>query len=484
MTILKGTELQPAALWKHFAAICAIPHPSGHEEKLIEYTLNFCRKLNLDAVTDDVGNIFIRKPASSSASTAQTTLLQAHLDMVPQADEHKQYDFTKEPVIPIIDDDGWIRADKTTLGADNGIALAAIFAILEDDTLEHGPLNVLLTVEEETRMLGANMVSPDFFEGDVMINLDAEDIDEIYIACAGGCETSGAFRLLYSPLTPSEYRFFKLSVGGCEGGHSGVDIILKRGNAIKILGTALDELNRKYEISLFNLQGGSLWNAIPREAYAQFALPVNNDPFCEFRRLEEKLKSEYRETDPGLTIELSDSPAVDNVFENDCNRRILKSLMLHPDGVFAMSGDLDGVVETSSNLGIMKTENDTFTLASMQRSLIDSERDRAQKKVADIMESLDFEISFGESFPCWTPRPETALVRKCTDVYRRILGREPRITAIHAGLECGIIGKKKPSMEMIAIGPTIKFPHSPGEKVNIESVEKFMALLKGLIEVV
>jgi dipeptidase D len=480
-SILKDLSLQPPALWKHFAALCDIPHPSGHEQGIIKYVENIASRHNLEIKKDHAGNLFIKKPATNEKHNGQTVMLQCHMDMVPQANSDKKHNFTTDPIVPIVDN-GWIRADNTTLGADNGIAVAAALAILEDNTIEHGPLGILLTVEEESSMHGALEVTSDFFEADVMINLDSEDIDEIYIACAGAAGTTASLDIHYIPQKQDNYNFFDLQIKGLEGGHSGVDIILNRGNAIKILGKVLETVNKISPISLFELNGGSLWNAIPREASAKFAVSKDLDMICELRNISNILKKEYEKTDPDLAIEIIPIQPVDKVFDANCTDKAINAINIFPNGMFKMSNEIPGVVETSSNLGILKTEKDKLTLHSMQRSLIDSERDATQSNITEIMKQSGMELSYGTSFPGWVPDSNSKILEKCRKAYRELFAKDAKIMAIHAGLECGIIGKQKPEMEMIAIGPTIKFPHSPKEKVEIASVEKFWKLILQLIK--
>ncbi len=480
-TLGKDPQLSPLSLWKHFSAICAIPHPSGHEQGIIDYATNLASGLGLKISKDHVGNLFITKPPTNGNEDGDIIMLQCHMDMVPQANANKKHNFTTDPIIPIIDN-GWIRADETTLGADNGIAVAAVFALLEDRTIQHGPLRVLLTVEEESRMHGALELKTDFFDADIMINLDSENIDEIYIACAGAVGTTASLDLTFEHISPDEYNFHTLAIKGLEGGHSGVDIILHRGNAIKILGTALAELQKCNKINLIDCNGGSLWNAIPRESSANFAIKRSADIECEFRKINQKLKNDYAKTDPDLQITFKAAPQVSEVMNKACTEKIINAINTCPNGFFKMSDDLPDVVETSSNLGVMSISDGKIILKSMQRSLIDKERDIIQHKIISAMHSTGFNTHSGTSFPGWIPKSHSPIVEKSKKVYTALFKKIPKIMAIHAGLECGIIGKKHPQMEMISIGPTMKFPHSPKEKVNIKSVEQFWNLLLAMID--
>ena len=331
-------------------------------------------------------------------------------------------------------------------------------------------------------MHGAMELDPGFFEADIMINLDSEDIDEIYIACAGAAATTASLPLKYRKISSDDYKFSQLSLTGLEGGHSGVDIILNRANAIKVLGRVLSELGENIDFSIVDCSGGSLWNAIPREASAKIAVAKSADIECELRKIEEKIQSEFRESDPDLQLNIVEAPHADTVIDNSCTSTIINVLNIFPNGFFKMSDEIPGVVETSSNLGIMKIEDGRFIMHSMQRSLIDRERDLAQERITVLMKDAGFDVTFGTSFPGWVPKPHSPVVGKCEEVYKNLFGKSPKIMAIHAGLECGIIGKKHPEMDMIAIGPTMKFPHSPKEKVNIESVEKFWKLMLAMIQ--
>ena len=480
---LADADLKPASLWRFFAEICAIPHPSGLEGKLAEYILKFCEVRSIPAWQDETGNIFIEHGGMKREGDKRI-LFQAHLDMVPQADNARNHDFAKDPIVPLVDD-GWVRADATTLGADNGIAVAALLALMDDESLKDIPFNILLTVEEETGLRGAQSVSPDFFDGDMLINLDAEDIGEIYIACAGACSTTGRLELEYTEADTTARSCFILNIFGLEGGHSGVDIILRRANAILILGEILAELAEKFDLTLAEIYGGSLMNAIPREASAKFAVlnVASNELICDVRRIADEIKQRFAETDPGLSVDVTlENSSPEILFSEDSTSRVIYVLKNVPNGVFSMSSDVPGVVETSSNLGVLKHSDGKLEIVSMQRSLIDSERDQAASNIAGFFEKHGFTVKTGDVFPGWLPDRESNLLRRCCKLYNLLFDEDPKVTAIHAGLECGILGRKKAGMEMIALGPNIRFPHSPKEKVNIKSVGKFWKIIRELLK--
>ena len=458
--------LKPEIVWKHFDEIRKIPRCSKNEGKIREYVINFAKSKGLEYQVDEVGNVIIRKKASAGKENAPGVVLQAHLDMVCEKNSDVDFDFEKD-AIRVKREDGWITADGTTLGADNGIGVAAALAVLEDDSIEHGPLEVLLTVDEETGLTGASNLKPGFLRGKYLLNLDSEDEGVFFIGCAGGRDT--IFRMKITRIRGSG-KSFEVKVSGLKGGHSGVDIHLQRGNAIRILSRVLYEIGDP-KISL--IDGGNKRNAIPREAKAIIFADENKVKDAVEKVLSE-VKEELQYSDPGVKIEYSPYEANEYIEES---KKIIDFLMSLPHGVLAMSLAMKGLVETSTNLAVVKTHDSFVEIIESSRSSINSSLNFVCKQLKAHGDLAGAETEQPEGYPGWTPKPESRLLNIMKNVYKRLFGKEPEVTAIHAGLETGIIGKNYPDMEMISFGPTIKYPHSPDEKVEIESVEKFWKLL-------
>ncbi len=458
--------LKPELLWKHFDEIRKIPRCSKNEGRIREYVIKFAREKGLEYEVDEVGNVLIRKKATPGHEGAPGVVLQAHLDMVCEKNSDVDFDFEKD-AIRVKREDGWITADGTTLGADNGIGVAAALAVLEDDSIVHGPLEVLLTVDEETGLTGASNLKPNWLRGKYLLNLDSEDEGVFFIGCAGGRDT--VFKI---PVSRKKLQgeAFEIKVSGLKGGHSGVDIHLQRGNAIRILARVLYEIDG---VEIAEIHGGNKRNAIPREAEATVFASEDR-----VKKAVDKVLAEVREelkySDPEVKIEYSPSQAGQAIAES---KRIIDFLMSLPHGVLAMSLAMEGLVETSTNLAVIKTEDKEVEVVESSRSSINSSLDFVCKQLKALGDLAGAQTHQPPGYPGWTPNPDSELLRKMKEVYKRLFGKEPQVTAIHAGLETGIIGKNYPDMEMISFGPTIKFPHSPDEKVEIASVEKFWKLL-------
>jgi dipeptidase D len=473
--VLSG--LNPKAVWEIFEQICNIPHPSKHEEKIIEFTLNFGKKLGLETVQDEVGNVLIRKPATAGMENCKTIVLQGHLDMVPQKNGDKKHDFEKDPIETVIDGE-WVRANGTTLGADNGIGAAAALAVLQDNTLKHGPIECLFTVDEETGMTGAFGLKAGFLKGDILINLDSEDEGELYIGCAGGIDTNAVFKYKEEK-TPAGHVAYKVEVKGLKGGHSGLDINLGRGNANKILNRILWDANRNLGLLLASIEGGSLRNAIPREASAIITVPEANA--AKFEKLvkttEEIVIKELGTIDPGVSITAKKTDAPANVIEQKVARNFFSAIYGCPNGVIRMIGDMPEVVETSTNLAIIKSENSKIEIASLQRSSVDSAKEDLCNMIRSVFELAGAEVENGGAYPGWKPNVNSPILKAMKEVYNNKFGKIPEQKVIHAGLECGLIGGVYPNLDMISFGPTIRHPHSPDEKVNIKTVQLFWDFL-------
>ncbi len=469
--------LNPKAVWEIFEEICNIPHPSKHEEKIIEYTKNFGKKLGLEVSEDETGNVVIKKPATAGMEDRQTIILQGHLDMVPQKNNDKDHDFTKDPIEPFIDGE-WVKAKGTTLGADNGIGAAAALAILQDNSLKHGPIEALFTVDEETGMGGAFGLKPGFLNGDILLNLDSEDEGELYIGCAGGIDTNVSFK--YKDETVAvDHIAYKLEVKGLKGGHSGLDIILGRGNANKILNRVLWTANRELGLQLASIDGGSLKNAIPREAHAIITIPEANAPKFEslVKETEAIVKKELGNVDPGLSLTAEKTETPKAIIEQKVAKNFFNAIYACPNGVMGMISDMPEIVETSTNLAILKSENNEIEVSSLQRSSVDSAKDDLANMIRSVFELAEAEVEHEGAYPGWKPNVNSPILKTMKEVYNNKFGKVPEQKVIHAGLECGLIGGVYPNLDMISFGPTIKNPHSPDEKVNIKSVQLFWDFL-------
>ncbi len=471
------SKLQPVALWENFYALTQIPRPSKKEQQAAKYVEEFGKKLGLETSVDKTGNVIIKKPATPGMENCKTVVLQGHVDMVPQKNSDKQHDFEKDPIETYIED-GWVKANGTTLGADNGIGVAAAMGILQSTDIPHGPIEALFTIDEETGMTGAFGLESEMLGGDILINMDSEDEGELYVGCAGGSNANMEFT--YNEVTTEENTVaFKISLTGLKGGHSGMDIILGRGNANKLMFRLLKELIAAYGVRLASIDGGSLRNAIPREAFAVVTVPTNN--VIEFTETIEEFSSIYKneltvkEPDLSLTVEKCDMPVtlIDEISQDD----LVNSIQACPNGVIRMSDTMPGLVETSLNLAIVKSEGGKTKVLCLIRSSVDSAKEDVESTLESLFRLAGANVEFSGQYPGWKPNPDSEILKVMKDVYNKEFGKTPEIRGIHAGLECGILGAVKPNWDMISFGPTIRFPHSPDEKVNIETVEKFWKFL-------
>lgn len=467
-------ELEPKNVWANFDKISNIPHPSKHEEAIRQYLVDFGKNIGIEAFIDKIGNVVFRKPATKGMENRETVVLQAHMDMVPQKNNDKKHDFTKDPITTIVDGE-WVRADQTTLGADNGMGLAAILSVLESKDIQHGPIEALITTDEETGMTGAFGLESGIFKGNILLNLDSEDEGELYVGCAGGLDAIATFN--YEKCSVSKgSTAINLSVEGLYGGHSGMDIALGRGNANKMLFRMLMEFEAKYNIQLSSIDGGSLRNAIPREASAVIVVPNEHleQLKAEAKQFQHIYANELSATEPNLTVNcaLCDIPAF--VIDSKTQHNLILSVVACPNGVERMSDSMPGLVETSNNLAIVKSDsNNTITIACLMRSSVDSSKDGLAQKVVAVFELAGAKIELEGGYPGWKPNMDSTILKTCINVYETMTGSKPAIKAIHAGLECGLLGAVYNNWDMISFGPTIRSPHSPSEKVNIESVGKF-----------
>jgi len=477
------SNLYPAALWENFAKICSIPHPSKKEAEISEFVKKEGERLGYQTISDEAGNVLIRKPATEGYENRKGVILQSHLDMVPQKNSGVGHDFEHDPIKPLIDGD-WIKAGEgTTLGADNGIGVSAVLAILKMDDLNHGPLEALFTVDEETGMTGASSLQKGLLKGDILINLDSENEDELIIGCAGGITTliTFAYRLEISEKNAVSFR---INVNGLKGGHSGVDIHLNRGNANKILNRLLWGAEQKFDLRVANIQGGGMRNAIPREAFAVVTVSEKNkDDFLEnCDDFKVALKRDMAEADPDIKLDVFETKKPSKCMDKDTQVVMLKSIFDCPDGVINMSATLPGVVETSTNLATVMMKEGNVVIETLQRSLVGSMRDDVCHMIRGIFEPMGASVEHASPYPGWKPDPDSEILQVMKDTFKIRKGHFPNVTVIHAGLESGLIGENYPHLDLISCGPTIKSPHSPDEKVNIASVGNFWDFLVDVLK--
>ena len=472
--------LQPSLLWKWFDQICAIPHPSYHEEQLANFIVDWAKQKQFFVERDEVGNILIRKPATKGMEDRQPIAIQAHLDMVPQANEGTQHDFTQDPIQPYIDGE-WVKAKGTTLGADNGIGLASCLAVLDADDLAHPEIEALLTMTEEAGMEGALGLRANWLKSNIMINTDTEENGEIYIGCAGGEDASLSLPIDYQ--TNALDGVLQIQIKGLNGGHSGCDIHTTRANAIKLLARLLGELKAKVAFNIAEIRGGSVRNAIPREATVVIAFDAKNQPeltAC-LAQFEQDLKAELALAEPQLTI-LQEQVAVPaQVFNTESSHKVIQFLNVLPNGVIRNSDAVANVVETSLSIGILKTENQQVKAKILVRSLIENGKADVRTRLTALAELTGATAVFSGSYPGWEPDPNSAITSLTKQIYDEILGYESQIKVIHAGLECGLIKKIYPAMDLVSIGPTILNAHSPDEKVHIPAVQTYWELLSKML---
>ncbi|MBK4714628.1 MULTISPECIES: beta-Ala-His dipeptidase [Tenebrionibacter/Tenebrionicola group] len=477
------SQLSPQPLWNIFAKICSIPHPSYHEEALAQHVLSWAKEKGLHTERDQVGNILIRKPATPGMENRKPVALQAHLDMVAQKNNDTVHDFTRDPIQPWIDGE-WVKARGTTLGADNGIGMASALAVLCDDSVQHGPLEVLLTMTEEAGMEGAFGLKPHWLEADILINTDSEEEGEIYMGCAGGVDAITTLPLTREAL-PAGFQTCKLTIKGLKGGHSGAEIHLGLGNANKLLARFLKE-QAALALRLVDFNGGTLRNAIPREAFAIVAVAA--DKFdtlkAQLARYQAVLENELAAKEKNLTLSLEAVETQLQPLTAKSGNTLVNLLNATPNGVIRNSDVMKGVVETSLNLGIVTTHESKAEIICLIRSLIDSGKDALAGALQSLGELAGAQVEVKGSYPGWQPDDKSPVMKLVRETYSTLFGKTPNIQVIHAGLECGLFKKPYPNMDMVSIGPTITGPHSPDEQVNIESVGQYWTLLTALLKAI
>mgnify|MGYP000866855657 FL=1 len=475
-------QLQPHQLWENFYSLTQIPRPSGKKEAIGQFLENFGKTLGLETLRDEIGNILIRKPATPGMEKRKPVILQAHMDMVPQKNSNVSHNFETDPIHAFVDGD-WVRAQETTLGADNGIGLAAALTVLQSDNIAHPALEVLVTVDEETGMYGAFGLKPDFLKGEILLNLDSEDEGELYIGCAGGLDADIRFSFREVPVPEGDVAL-KISLTGLKGGHSGVDIHLQRANANKLMFRFLKKAVAEYEARLAWVEGGNLRNAIPREAFALITVPADGvDDLIELvKDFETLFVEENQSVEDNIQLQIEQVKLPSGLIPEEIQDDLINGVTACPDGVFRFIPEVPDVVETSNNLAVVKSDGSSIQLRCLLRSSVESRKEELASMIESVFSLAGAYIDFSGGYPGWKPNLDSPILKVMSEVYEKQFGSKPKIKIIHAGLECGIIGMHYPDMDMISFGPTIRYPHSPDEKVNIASVEKFWNYLLATLQ--
>ena len=473
------TNLEPKEVFHYFNEICKVPRPSKKEGKIIEWLLKTGKELGLPTKRDEVGNVLISKPATKGKENVTPVIFQAHMDMVCEKNNDTVFDFEKDAIQSYVDGE-WLKAKGTTLGADDGIGVAIALAILASKTLEHGPIECLFTVDEETGLTGAFALQPGFMNGKMLLNLDSEDWGEFFIGCAGGKDTVAKYDVTYENEIPANSAYYKIMVGGLQGGHSGDDINKERGNAVKLLNRLLWNGYQDYDVRIADICAGNLRNTIAREGWAIVTLPENDAPKFEeyLKKMDGVFKNEYRVSDPNVcvTFEKAEKPKaiIDEVLQID----LMNALYACPHGVLAMSQDIKGFVETSTNLASVKKEGDEIIVTTSQRSSVESKKEDACDHVSSVFYATEAaEVTGSDGYPGWEPNPKSKVLDLIVEAYHNVFHQEPVVKAIHAGLECGLFSQKYPDLDMVSFGPTLRGVHSPDEKLEIATVQKCWDLI-------
>lgn len=477
-------NLQPEKVWKYFYDICQIPRPSKKEEKIIAYLMDTGKKLGLKTEKDEIGNVLISKPATKGKEKVTPVIFQSHMDMVCEKNKDVVFDFDKDPIQPYIDGE-WVKAKGTTLGADDGIGMAIALAILEDKTIEHGPVECLFTVDEETGLTGAFELKPNWLKGKMLLNLDSEDEGQFFIGCAGGKSTTATIDFKKEKL-PSNASSFLIKVKGLKGGHSGDDINKELGNAVKILNRILYDATFKYDASLATIDAGNLHNAIAREGSALVMIPnAKKEEFIRYiKEFDAIVKEELKISDADVEVQIEASKNPEFVIDEFTQCDLVEVLYACPHGVLAMAQDIENFVETSTNLASVKMINNQIKVVTSQRSSVESKKEDACNMVASVFNLMNAEVEHSEGYPGWTPNPNSEVLTVLKQAYLNLFKKEPLVLAIHAGLECGLIGEKYPKMDMISYGPTLRGVHSPTERLLIKTVKEVWDLTVEFLRIV
>lgn len=470
-------KLEPKEVWNYFHDITQIPHPSKKEKRIVEYIVKFGKDHKLETIVDKIGNVIIKKPATKGMEKRKGIILQTHLDMVPQKNNDKKHDFEKDPIQTIIDGD-WVKANGTTLGSDNGIGVAATLSVLASKNIQHGPLEALFTIDEETGMTGVFGLKKGLLKGDILMNLDSEDEHEICVGCAGGIDVS-ATKKYSQEKAPGRMAAYRITAKGLKGGHSGVDIALGRANSNKLMFRFLMQAESDFGIRLAEAGGGNLRNAIPRESYSILLVAsAKAKNFEKFVKGYEKMyRAEFAETEPDLSFISGKCEVPAKVMAKPDQYSIIRAIFICPSGVQRMSQAMSGLVETSNNMAIVKILNGNIEVHNLCRSSVDSAKESTAWRIAAGFHLIDAKVTMKGGYPGWKPNMQSPILKVLRNNYKKMFSVEPDVKAIHAGLECAIIGGVYPALDMVSFGPTIKHPHSPDEKVNVPSVKKFYAFL-------
>jgi dipeptidase D len=471
------SDFEPKALWAHFDRILTIPRGSKEEEKIREYVVRVAEEAGLEYKVDAIGNVVVKKPASEGKEGAEPTMLQSHLDMVNEKNSDVDFDFSTDALKPVLDGE-YLTADGTTLGSDNGIGVAAMLAIMEASDLVHGPMEFLFTIDEETGLTGAGNLDPALLSAKQLLNLDTEEEGSLTVGCAGGADTELVLTLENLP-APSKATAHRVKLFGLNGGHSGIDINLQRGNAVQLLARMIHAVSHGTPGFLSGIQGGDKHNAIPREAWATFVIPEDQsgDLLIELGTHFNEIKTEYQTVEPDMEMAIEEVDLPAKVWSTDATWRVLRFLVGLPHGVVAMSNDIEGLVETSTNLAAVKTEGRTLHVLMSSRSSSASALRWIRRKIRAIAFLAGAEVDEHDGYPGWMPDLDSRLLGVMKTVHARVMGYEAHVEAVHAGLECGIIGEMMPGMDMISFGPQIEYPHSPAERVKVDTVPRFYQLL-------
>ena len=470
-------QIEPKAIWKNFSALNSVPRPSKKEEKVIAFIKKFGEDLGLQTTVDEVGNVIIKKPATSGMENRKSIVMQSHLDMVCQKNNDVNFDFDTQGIEMEVDGD-WVKAKGTTLGADNGLGVAAIMSVLESSDIPHPDLEALFTIDEETGMTGAKGLKPGQLEGEILLNLDTEEDDEIDIGCAGGVDITASQNY---ELSAADGMMVKVEIKGLQGGHSGMDIIKGLGNANVLMGRFLYLALEKQNIRLVSIDGGGLRNAIPREAYAVFS--VRNAPeFIENANiLKNEILEEYESLEQNLTIRIENFSSPDKAISEEDSRKVILAIAAAHNGVYRMSPEVENLVETSNNIARIILKHGSLEIMNLTRSSVESSKAKLAAQLKATFELAGMDVDFAGSYPGWKPRPGSEIVTIMSKIYEQKFGEKAAVVACHAGLECGIIGANYPEMEMVSFGPTIKGAHSPDERACISSTQKFWGFLKDIL---
>ena len=471
------TELSPVALWQNFAALNAVPRASKNEAQVIQFIIDFGNQLHLKTYKDEIGNVIIKKPATAGMENKQTVCLQSHLDMVHQKNADTDFDFATQGINMFVEDD-WVKAKGTTLGADNGIGVASIMTILAATDIPHPALEALFTIDEETGMTGALGLKGGLLDAEILLNLDTEDDDELTIGCAGGIDVTANGNYMAAKIDAT-VDAFRITVRGLTGGHSGMDIYKGRANANKLMNRILLAVAEKFGVRIHTIDGGSLRNAIPRESFSVITVPVENTGACTsfLKEQEAVLKNEYQSTDPNFNIGIEKTNTPETVLDADFQYKLLRTIAACPNGIYRMSPEITGLVQTSNNLARVIVKDGSFAILCLTRSSVDSEKTDLAKTICYNFELAGAKATFGGSYPGWAPKPDAPIVKLMSNLYKESFNAEAHVNAVHAGLECGILGTNYPNMQMISFGPNIRGAHSPDEKVQISSVQKYWPFL-------